>query len=269
MMSVLKEIFRDHVRYRRQILKLAKSDLIKTYKGAALGWSWAVIRPALTIAMYYFAFSVGLRVGRPVAGYPYYLYLIAGMMPWFYISGTFVGGAASVHKYSYLVTKVRYPVSTIPTFVSLSKLATNAIVSLIVLAIFVVAGKGPDLYWLQLPFYFFLMFAFFTVWSLFAGLVSVVSKDFMHLVNSLNLPLFWLSGILYDVNSVSNRSLRRLLLLNPITIIANGYRDSLIYKVWFWEKPTALCDFGLAFLLMALLAMWAYKRLVKTLPDVL
>ena len=65
-MKVIREILKDHYKYRKQIFKLAKADLIKTYKGAALGWAWAVIRPAITIATYYFAFSIGLRVSRPM-----------------------------------------------------------------------------------------------------------------------------------------------------------------------------------------------------------
>ena len=36
------EIIKDHISYKQQIFKLAKADLAKTYRGAALGWSWAL-----------------------------------------------------------------------------------------------------------------------------------------------------------------------------------------------------------------------------------
>ena len=49
MFKELKQIIKDHIDYRQQILKLAKSDLIKTYRGSALGWSWAIIKPIVTI----------------------------------------------------------------------------------------------------------------------------------------------------------------------------------------------------------------------------
>ena len=39
-METLKEILKAHIDYRKQLFKLAKSDIIKTYKGAALGWAW-------------------------------------------------------------------------------------------------------------------------------------------------------------------------------------------------------------------------------------
>ena len=57
-MGALLEIIQTHVKYSRQLFKLAKSDLIKTYKGAAMGWLWAVIKPTITIGVYYFAFSI-------------------------------------------------------------------------------------------------------------------------------------------------------------------------------------------------------------------
>lgn len=35
-MKVLKQIIKDHIEYKKQIVKLAKSDLVKTYRGSAL-----------------------------------------------------------------------------------------------------------------------------------------------------------------------------------------------------------------------------------------
>ena len=66
-MSTIREIWQEHVEWRGQILKLAKADIIKTYSGAALGWAWALIKPTLTIAVFWFAFTYGLRGGGPVS----------------------------------------------------------------------------------------------------------------------------------------------------------------------------------------------------------
>ena len=60
-MSYLIEIIKDHIQYKQQIFKLAKADLIKTYRGAALGWAWAIIKPAVTIFVYWFTFEIGLE----------------------------------------------------------------------------------------------------------------------------------------------------------------------------------------------------------------
>lgn len=51
-------IVRDHIDYRKQIFKLAGSDLRRTYRASALGWSWAIIKPLVTIFVYWFAFAI-------------------------------------------------------------------------------------------------------------------------------------------------------------------------------------------------------------------
>lgn len=264
-----KEILGEHWKYKRQILKLAKSDIIKTYKGAALGWIWSIAKPSVTIAVLYFAFSVGLRSGNPVAGYPYFLWLIAGMMPWFYMRDTMFAGADSIRRYKYLVTKIKYPVSTIPTYVNLAHFIVNVGLCLIMFAIFIIYGRWPDIYWLQIPLYMFMMLMYYNAWSLFAGMLSAMSKDFLNLVRSVTTALFWLSGIMYNVRNIEVEWLRSMLLFNPITIVVNGFRSSLIYKEWFWENSRELFNFAVMYVIMLILAIWSYRKLRKEIPDVL
>lgn len=268
-METLKEIIKSHIEYRKQLVKLAKSDIIKTYKGAALGWSWAIIRPAITIFVFWFAFTIGLRHGKPVQGYPFFLWLIAGMIPWFYMRDMITGGAASLRRYTYLVTKIKYPICTIPTFVSMSLLLVHLGLILIVMLIYIGFGFMPDIYYLQVPFYMFLMFMFFSAWGLLASVLAAMSRDFLNLVKSLTTALFWLSGILYNAQDISQVWLRKILLFNPITIITNGYRNCFVYKQWFWENPIEIRNFFIVYVVMLVLAVWAYKKLKKDIPDVL
>lgn len=268
-MKTVKKILKEHIDYRKQIFKLAKSDIIKTYKGAALGWSWAIIRPAITIFVFWFAFSVGLRKGEPIEGYPFFLWLIAGMIPWFYMRDMVSGGASSMRRYKYLITKIKYPICTIPTFVSMSFFAVHLCLMVIVFGIFAGFGYLPDIYILQLPFYMLLMFLFFTAWGLFSGVLGAMSRDFLNLVKALTTALFWMSGILYDANGIDQTWIKNILLFNPITLIANGYRNCFIYKQWFWETPQELINFGIVYLVMCILAVWAYRKLRKDIPDVL
>ena len=106
MFKLLKNIIKEHIEYRGQIFKLAKSDLVKTYRGSALGWSWAIIKPVITIFVYWFAFSIGLRAGKGVNGYPFFLWLIAGLVPWFYMGDMITGGTEAVRRYKFLVNKI-------------------------------------------------------------------------------------------------------------------------------------------------------------------
>ena len=168
-MSTLKEILQDHIGYRRQLTKLAKADLKKNYSGAVLGWAWALIKPAMLIFVSCFAFTMRLRQGGDVDGYPFFLWLIAGMIPWFYMRDMITGGANSIRRYKYLVTKIKFPISTIPTFISMANLVVHFGLMLVLLGIYIAFGYMPTVYWMQLPLYMLLMFLFFTVWGFLRG----------------------------------------------------------------------------------------------------
>ena len=263
------KILKEHWQYKQQLAKLAKADLVKTYRGAALGWSWAIIKPVVTIFVYWFAFEIGLRSGKDVNGYPFFLWLICGLIPWFYISDMLTIGTDAIRKYSYLVTKMKFPVSTIPTFVSISKLSVNIMLTLIMLVLFILFGFRPDVYWLQIIFYTFLSFILWTMWSLFSSLLAAISKDFGNLVKSFVTAVFWLSGILWNPETVKIPWLKKALIANPVTYIVNGYRQSLIDKIWFWEQPKRIGYFLISCAVMLILALWAYRKVRKDIPDVL
>lgn len=268
-MSTFKEILKDHISYRKQLVKLAGADLKKTYSGSVLGWSWALIRPAILIFVFWFAFSYGLRKGSDINGYPFFLWLIAGMIPWFYMRDMITGGANSIRRYKYLVTKIKFPVATIPTFVSMALLVSHVGLIVVMILIYVAFGYMPTIYYLQIPFYMLLMFMFFTAWGLFAGVLSAISRDFLNLVKSLTQALFWMSGILYDATTIDVEWIRAVLLFNPVTIIANGYRNVFINQRWFWEDWQQLGNFAIVYVVMLALAVLAYKRLCKDIPDVM
>ena len=268
-MNTVRQIINEHKGFGKQIFMLAKSDLVKKYRGAALGWAWAVVKPAMTLFVFWFAFTVGLRGGKPVEGYPYFLWQLGGFLPWFYMRSLIPGGAACIKRYRHLVTKMRFPVSVIPTFINISELLVHILLLVITVVIFLLFGYKPDIYYLQIPLYMLMMFVSFTAWSLFAGMLSCISADFQNLIKSVSTAIFWMSGIIYDVNSIHNVYIRTVLKLNPVTTIATGYRKCFIYKEWFFEDKVGMVCYAISLVATILLAIWAYKRLRKEIPDVL
>ena len=268
-MSTLKAIINEHIEWRRQILKLAKADITKTYSGAALGWAWALIKPSMTIAVFWFAFTYGLRGGGPVNGFPFILWMIPGFSAWFFMSDMITGGTNAIRKYRYLVTKMKFPVSTIPTFVALAQLALHIGLLRIVILIFIGTGHFPTLYWLQIPFYMFFMLMFFIFWAMFSSMLGAMSRDWQNLIKAIKQPIFWMSGILWDVNKITIPWLQKLLYFNPVTYFATGYRNCFIYDTWFWEEPLQLGIFMGMLVVMVLAGFWSYRKLIREIPDVL
>ena len=263
-------IFKEHFTNLHQIGKLSVADLKKTYNGSALGWAWAVIKPVFTLFVYWFAIAIGLRSGKDTGDYPFILWLMAGMVAWFYMTEIITGGTVCIRRYSYLVTKMKYPITTIPTFTGLSHLYVHFVLVAVVIAVFWIMGYAPTLYLVQLPIYTILMFLFFNAWAMFSGLVSAISKDFSNLVKSLNIGVFWLSGILWNIDNVAdNKILDIIMKINPVTFICYGYRNCFVNHKWFFEEPVQLAVFLGWYAILGFMSLWTYKKLRKEIPDVL
>lgn len=268
-MNSIKTIINEHFVYRKQIIKLAKSDLIKTYRGSALGWSWAFIKPMVTIFVFWFAFSFGLRASSDVDGYPFFLWMIAGFVPWFYMSEMITGGASCIRNNRHLVTKMKFPISVIPTFTSISKLVVHFIL---------LGDHDRDLYnvWLYAgyilfttTYIYYVYVRLFYVLGIVSGMLSAMSKDFLNLVKAFTTAIFWVSGIMYDVSDIKQQIIKDVLMFNPVTIIANGYRHVFIDKEWLFETPEEIRNYFIVLVIMIFLAIWAYKKLYKDIADVL
>lgn len=265
------EIVSEHRGQWKKIWMLAVNDLIKKYKGAVVGPLWALIKPTFTLFILWFAFTVGIKHSGMVSGYPRFVFMLSGYVPWFYISEEIIGGARSIRVNSQFVTKLSFPVSNIMTFTALSSLIIHAGMCIIMYAVLLCMGYGPSVYNLQIFYYMPMMFLFFLVLSWATAPLSGFSKDFENLVNSIMTGLFWLSGIFWDTYDISNKYLKTLMYLNPINYFVNGYRKSFLYETFIFDSDytTETIVFFAEFIIIILVGSHYYKKLRKILPDVL
>ena len=295
------QIFKEHQGFGKQILMLAKNELIKKYKGAVIGPLWSVVKPLFTLFVYWFAFEIGLKnagnvtvifpeLGKSGGVYEYsrFLFMLIGFIPWFFINESIVQGAKSIRENRQFVNKVSFPVSTIMTYTQVARLYVHLFLTgLMFLYITFVGGTvkvpgsdavtggvTPSIYIVQILFYMPLMFIFFLVLSWSTAPMSAFSRDFENMIVSVMSGIFWLSGIIYDSYLLTGKNppaswIRHAMLLNPINFFANGYRNCFLYHRWFWEYTTELYIFLIELALLIALGIFNYNRLRKRLPDVL
>ena len=110
---------------KRLILSLSRNDFKTKYAGSYLGIVWAFIQPVVTIMVYWFVFTIGLKAGD-MAEYPFVLYLISGIIPWFFFQDALNGGTNALMEYNYLVKKVVFKISILPIVKVLSALFVHA-----------------------------------------------------------------------------------------------------------------------------------------------
>lgn len=269
MLSTLGEIFKENWQWRKQIFKLAKIDMRKTCRGAVLGWVWLFAKPLTYIAVFWFALSLGLRAGSEMTEYPYILWLVAGLVPWFFMQNMINTGANVYKRYPFLVNRIYFPLSAISTFYALAEFFVYAMLMALVLCACFVGGIELTAYALQLAPIALLMLVFWICFSVMVSPLSAISKDFNNLLKALATPIFWVSGIIFDVFSLPLPWLSRVLAFNPVTFFATASRAALCDKYWIWERPELFAPFLIVFLATVLAMLWSYKKLRKDVADVL
>jgi teichoic acid transport system permease protein len=271
-LGTLHEILQEKKLWRKQIANLGVFDLTKRARGAVLGWAWFFMKPAVYIGVFWFALAIGLKAGSSggaTGNAPYILWLMGGLISWFYMQDMLNQGSDVFHRYSYLVNKIKFPLSGIPTIFNISTVIVQVGLVLAMMIIYFLCGQPLDIYLLQLPVAMLLMFVFFDMFSLFASCLSALSKDFKNLIQTLSTPLFWLSGIIFDVFSIGYDWLTIILMFDPVTFFATMYRAAIYDKIWIWERPEACLGFVVVFLITLLCTVVVYRRTREEIADVL
>lgn len=239
--------------------------------GSLLGPLWALIKPLFTLFILWFAFDIGLRSDGNVHGFPRFVFLLVGYVPWFFISESIIGGSRSLRNNSQFITKISFPVSNIMTFTALSRLYVHIVLCVLMYITLIILGYCPSVYNLQFFYYVVVMFVFFLALSWTTATFSAISRDFENLVNSIMTGLFWLSGVFWDTYGVKSDVLKVVMYFNPINYFVNGYRKSFLYNEFIFSSKytTETIVFFAEFIVIVLLGAHNYKKLRKTLPDIL
>lgn len=268
MINTIFEIISDNIHYFRNNLGIALVNIKKQNKSSDLGWVWTVLKPMMYIAMFYIAISLGFKSSKSIDGIvcPYFIWLTTGLIPWFYVRDMISAGAKSFKVYKNVIKKVNYPSSVIPMIPAITHILIHIILVGILIVMSLFSGVRPSIHWIQLPLFMALMIWFVYVWSLFAGLITVITADFSNLIQAVKPALFWLSGIFFNTRGSDEHHL--FFMLNPITYLVEGYRSCFCFNSWFWENPTSLGFFLLVMLVLTVLALFLYRKLKITLPEI-
>lgn len=264
--SLPKDIYKN----RRLVAKLAKNDFKTRYAGSYLGIVWAFIQPVITILVYWFVFSVGFRSGTGDLGVPFVLYLVAGIVPWFFFQDALIGGTNSLLEYNYLVKKVVFNIRILPVVKVFSAVFVHCFFVVIVLVIYTCMGYPPSLYALQLVYYSFCIFMLILAITYMTSAAVVFFRDLSQIINIMLQVGVWVTPIMWDFNDLGlGGLLANILKLNPVFYIVQGYRDSLINKVAIWEHPVLTLYFWGFTLVVFVLGTRLFKKLQVHFADVL
>ena len=262
-MNFLKAIFQN----KALLWSLTKNDFKQRYLGSFLGTAWAFIQPTATVLIFWFVFQVGFK-SPPVGEFPFILWLMAGMFPWFFFAEGLSTGTNSILANSFLVKKVLFRISLLPIISLFSALSIHIFFIFFMFTMFLYYGYTPQIHWIQIFYYLFATSVLLLGLSWLTSSIVVFFKDIGQLVTMLIQFGFWLTPIFWNMNMVPEKY-RWIIELNPMVYIIEGYRNSMIYHTWFWEDLHASIYFWIVTLIIFVLGGLTFKKLRPHFADVL
>lgn len=228
----------DILANRQLIVKLAYNDFRVRYAGSYFGIFWAFVQPVITILVYWFVFSVGFRQSMAGLNIPFVLYLVAGIVPWFFFQDSLIGGTNALLEYNYLVKKVVFNIRILPVVKLVSAGIVHSFFVLFTLLLYLLYGKFPGLYALQLVYYSACCFALSLSVCYMTCAVVPFFRDLTQMIQILLQVGVWLTPIMWvaDDALAGHPVIHMILKLNPVYYIVSGYRDSLILHRPFWAE---------------------------------
>ena len=254
---------RELWRFRELVYFLALRDVKVRYKQTALGVAWVVLQPLL--AMGIFSIVFGQR-GLATNGVPYPLFVVSGLVPWFYFSNATSGASGSIVGNTQLISKVYFPRLAIPLAAVMANLVDLSIGLLLELLLLVIFGVGFGWHLFALPLLVALVALTALSVSVWLAALDVQYRDVRYAV-----PFFvqvWLfaTPVIYSAGDVPERW-RPLLTLNPMTGVIEGFRWSLLGAS---DPPlAALAGSTLIILILLSTGVLYFRRMERTFADVI
>lgn len=258
---------RDIIKSRHTIYTLSKQDFKARYLGSHLGVVWAFVQPVFNILIMWFVFQVGFR-SAPVDNFPFILWLMAGMIPWTFFSEGVMSATSSIVDHSFLVKKVVFRVSVLPIVRILSTLAIHLFFIVLLIIIYILYGHYPDIYTLQAAYYLFAGMVLILGIAWITSSLLIFLKDVGQIVSIVIQFCFWLTPVFWTIK-ILPQEYHTYIKLNPAYYLIEGYRNSLIYKRWFWEDMGLTLYFWSITIFIFIFGALLFRRLRPHFADVL
>jgi lipopolysaccharide transport system permease protein len=227
-------------RHRRLLWEMVRQDVLDRYSGHAFQLFWTVFQPIFVIGVQITVFTFLFRAdtsGQAHFPFPYPVYILSGLIPWYYCQEAISRGCFSIVANGNMVKQVVFPVEIIPVKTTLSALFIQMIALGFLLVFLVVSsGKLPALIFL-LPLVLLFQCFFITGISYFLAAITPYFHDVKEMVQMFLMTAVYLMPIIYLPTMVP-RYFRGVLYLNPFSHMIYVFQDTLFFGQilhgWSW-----------------------------------
>jgi lipopolysaccharide transport system permease protein len=211
--------------YRELLYFLVWRDIKVRYKQTALGVTWVILQPV--VSMVVFTFLFGNLLGVPSGDVPYPIFSFTALLPWNYFASSINKSSTSLVMNTNLVTKVYFPRMVIPISSVLSGLVDFGFGFLVLIGLMLYFRIPPTWTIIFLPAFLFLAMLTALGFGFWLSALNVRYRDINYLVPYLIQIWMYLTPVIYSVTLIPEQY-RFLLALNPMTAVVGGFRWALL-----------------------------------------
>ncbi|MEA5467325.1 ABC transporter permease [Spirulina sp. 06S082] len=260
-----KQYWRDLWRYRELFYFLAWRDILVRYKQTAVGITWALLQPFVTMVVLTVVF--GKLAKFPSEGTPYPILVFAAMLPWQFFASSLSNSSNSLVGNANLISKVYFPRLIVPASAVVVSCVDFVLSGSILLGLMAWYNFVPSWRIIFLPGFI----AIAAIASMGVGLwlaaLNVRYRDFRFVVPFIVQLGLYISPVGFSSNIVPDRW-RLLYSLNPMVGVIDGFRWAILGDKFHLYLP----GFILSLLLLVLLGISSiiyFRKTERTFADVI
>ena len=204
-----------------------KRDITVQFKQTIFGMGWYFISPLFTMFMYIVVF--GRIADIPTDDIPQPVFYLSGICLWEYFSECLTAVSGTFQTNAGLFGKVYFPRLVSPVSVVASKLfrfSLQLLTFVIVYLIFVIKGVSlrPNIYLLLFPVLLFMIQCLALGLGLIVSSLTTKYRDLTNFFGVFVSLWMYATPIVYPLSYVTNPTLHKIMLFNPMTAIIESFK---------------------------------------------
>jgi len=249
--------------YRELMYFLSWRDIKVRYKQTALGATWAVIQPLMTMVV--FSIFFGKLAKMPSDGLPYPLFAYAALVPWTFFANSLTQASNSLLQNSNMLKKIYFPRLVMPISSVISVTVDFVFAFIVLIAMMLFYGILPTVNIVWLPFFMLLALGTALGGGLWLSAINVQYRDVRYVIPFLIQVWLFATPIAYP-SSLLTEPWRALYGLNPMVGVVEGFRWALLGTET--APGTAVVVSSIMAGILLLSGAYYFRRMEKTFADI-
>ncbi|MBR4224207.1 MAG: ABC transporter permease [Oscillospiraceae bacterium] len=252
MFEAIRFVISEHVSNRKLLLKMALVNMSKQTLRTSLGVFWVYLHDFLYFFVFC-AFRILMSGAGEIDGMHSVVYLMSGLIPWFFIAEVLNQGASSIRTNKAIIQSIKFPITIIPT-VEVTAIFLKRLPSfLFIFAVCIYYGYIGSFHPLLFIYFMLCMLILMYSLTLFTSAFIAVSTDLHQFYLMFMRVMLYTMPIVWGYKHIQQfPSIMTIVKANPMVYIFNGFRSAFVtgvlptakYTAYFWGCTIVLFCMG-------------------------